>query len=121
MPYQDRTLSPHNFNPGLREARDFPEKWVLLFEPSASFRRESLVTMSHPFCFVGADLMQGTGQLNFGSNKLDEPSSLLLVSSAEAPKDPKDYVRAFGKVRQSQRSHTSMALGRNLSPLHHTP
>ncbi|KAL9868155.1 uncharacterized protein GJ701_001224 [Geothlypis trichas] len=54
--------------------------------------------MSHPFCFVGADLMQGTGQLNFGSNKLDEPSSLLLVSSAEAPKDPKDYVRAFVKA-----------------------
>lgn len=118
MPYQDRTLSPHNFNPGLREARDFSEKWVLLFEPSAPFRRESPVTMSHPFCFVGADLMQGTDQLNFGSNKLDEPTSLLLVSSAEAPKD---YERAFGKVRQSQKSHTSMASARNLSPLHHTP
>ena len=75
--------SRHIFNPGPREAADFPKKRSgRHIGPSVPHRRESPMTMTCLFFFMEAVLMQGIGRLNLGdSSNLDEPSSSSLFGS----------------------------------------
>lgn len=55
--YQNKKFSFHIFNSGTKEAADNPKKW-------APFRSKSPMTMTHPFFYMEATLMQGAVWIN---------------------------------------------------------
>lgn len=59
--------------------------------------------------------MRGLGQFNLGSTKLDE-TIILVIVWFHVQRLLSIMVKAFEKIRQSQKRHSSAALGRNLSP-----
>ena len=79
-----RKFSHHIFNPGPREAADFPKKWVrsAYWAFCSPQKRVSYDNNLSFLVYMKVVLTQGIGQLNLGdTSMLDEPLSLLLFGS----------------------------------------